>query len=541
MRLAFFVKIVLVLSLMFPLPLLAEEPADAEKEEAIIIAEDKPGREGTITVDFKDADIRNVVRVISYKGGVNIIAGSEVQGKVTTRLVDVPWETALDVILKTYGFGYEKKENIIRVSTIEKLRLEKEAIRQLVEADKQQMILINKVVELKYVDANDIKAALEKQLSPQGSITVFQKTTRAGWQKKGLGGKVIAREKAEGEEKMSKVLILSDILPVVEKMTKLIEELDVLPKQIMIEALIVEINANDEEKLGINWDVEATLTGSKIPSTFPFDKKQGARGKFFPSIDPGDRGEGGVFPAATDLNPDTPEEFFPYLSVTPASEFTTASAPFTFGSLSFIAMQSVLEAMVTDVHYNLLSNPKIMTLDNQEANILVGERYPLLKSEVTDAGTLRESLDHYEHIGIQLLVVPQIWEGNRVNMIIRPAVTSLGGSVTGSTGFTAPRITTREADTQVVIKSGETLVLGGLVKDQKTDTINKVPILGDIPLLGLLFRHKKTEVDKIELLVFITPRIVEDDAALTAYEKERLGKMLKRRSEEKWKSRKKKK
>ncbi|MBL7170766.1 MAG: type IV pilus secretin PilQ [Candidatus Omnitrophica bacterium] len=543
MRLAFFVKVVLILPLMFSLPLLAEEMADAEKEEAITILEDKPGREGTITVDFKDADIRNVLRVISYKGGVNIISAAEVKGRVSTRLVDVPWETALDVILKTYGFGYEKKENIIRVSTIEKLRLEKEAIRQLSEADKQQMAVINKVIELKYVDANDIKAAVEKQLSPQGSITVFQKTTRAGWQMMGLGGGAgaIARAGEAKKEEKSKTLIISDIPPVIEKITKLIEELDVLPKQIMIEALIVEINADDEEKLGINWDIEATLTGSKIPSTFPFDKKQGTRGKFFPSIDPSDRGEAQNFPAATDLNPTTPEEFFPYLptGTTLSGVAGTASTAFTFGSLSFAAMQSVLDAIVTDVHYNLLSNPKIMTIDNQEARILVGEKYPIIKVETTDAGTLLESVERYEDIGIQLLVVPQIWEGNRINMIIHPAVSSVGATVQGDT-ITPNRITTREADTQVVVKSGETLVIGGLVKDQKTDTINKVPILGDIPLLGLLFRHKKTEIDKIELLIFVTPRIVEDDAVLTAYEKERLGKMLKRRSEEKWESRKKK-
>jgi len=533
MRVNFFIKLIIVFSFLFSLPLLAEEPAEeqgAEKEEAIIVMEDKSGKEGTITVDFKDADIRNVIRVISYKGGVNIIAGSEVQGKVSTRLVDVPWETALDVILKTYGFGYEKKENIIRVSTIEKLRLEKEAIRQLTEADKQQMDVINKVIELKYVDANDIKTAVEKQLSPQGSITVFQKTTRAGWQKKDIGGEVIAREKAE--EKMSKVLIINDIAPAVKKITKLIEELDVLPKQIMIEALIVEINADDELKLGINWDIEAALTGGAVPTTWPFDKKEGTRGKFAPSIDPSLRGQGQTWPLASDLNPlvgPGHEEFFPWVS----------SGGFSFGSLSFAAMQSVLEAMVTDIHYNLLSNPKIMTLDNQEASILVGEKYPIIQTEVTDAGTLRESVERYEPIGIQLLVVPQIWEGNRINMIIHPAVSSLGAEVTGYT-IQPNRITTREAATQVVIKSGETLAIGGLVKDQKKDTIKKVPILGDIPLLGLLFRHKKTEVDKIELLIFVTPRIVEDEATLTAYEKERLGKMLKRCSEEKWESRKKK-
>jgi type II secretion system protein D len=397
------------------------------------------------------------------------------------------------------------------------------------------MAIINKVYELKYVDANDVKAAVEKQLSPQGSITVFQKTTRAGWQMMGLGGGVeeITRQGTTKKEEKSNVLIVSDIPPVIEKMDKLIGELDILPRQILINALIVEINTDDASKLGINWDIEGQLTGGAIPTTFPFDKKEGTRGKFAPSIDPSLRGQGQTWPEADDLNPLVTaghEEFWPWVS----------SSSFTFGSLSFTAMQSVLEAMVTDVHTNLLSNPRIMTLDNQEASILVGERYPILASEVTDSGTLRESLDRYESIGIQLLVLPQIWEGDRINMIIHPAVTALGGSVTGSTGFTAPRITTREADTQVVIKNGETLVMGGLVKDQRVDTINKVPILGDIPLLGLLFRHKETEVDKIELLVFVTPRIIGDEAALMDYETHALEKVLKKLPEKKWKAGKKK-
>lgn len=513
--------LIIAFSILFSLPVWAQ--GDVEKKEAITVAEAKRGKEATITVDFKDADIRNVLRVLSYKGGVNIIAGDEVKGTVTTRLIDVPWERALDVILKTYGFSYEKKDNIVRVTTIEKLRAEKQAVKELKEADKQQMAVINKVFELKYVDANDIKTVLERQLSPQGSITVFQKTTRAGWQMMGLGGGAgtISREGEAKKEEKSNVLIVSDIPPIVEKISKLIDELDVLPEQILIDALIVEINADDESRLGINWNIRADLQGAKVPTTFPFDKKEGTRGKFSPSIDPSNRGQGEEFPLASDLNPVVGpghEEFFPWIS---ASDFT-------FGSLSFTAMQSVLEAMATDIHTNLLSNPRILTLDNKEASILVGEKYPILNSEVTDYGTLRETLDHYESIGIQLLVLPQIWEGDRINMIIHPAVTELGGSVTGSTGFTAPRITTREADTQVVIKNGETLVIGGLIKDQKKDTISKVPILGDIPLLGLLFRHKKTEVDKIELLVFITPHIIEDEATLTRYEKETLEKISKR-------------
>lgn len=538
----FLIAVALSFYFLFAKPLLAQEeaPAEAVKEEAkeeagagsevITVAENVGGKEGTVTVDFNNADIRNVLRVLSYKGGVNIIAAEEVKGTVTSRLVDVPWETALNVILKTYGFAYEKSENIIRVTTIERLRSEKEAVRALSDADKQQMAVVNKVFELKYVDANDIKVALDKQLSPQGSITVFQKTTRAGWQLMGLTGgtQAATREGTTIKEEKSKVLIVSDIPPIVEKIAKLIEELDILPKQILVEALIVEVNADDESKLGIKWTATATLTGSKVPTTFPFIKSEGTRGKFSPTINPANRGvaSDSAFPTATATNPlANPgyEEFFPY----------TSSTAFTIGSLSFTAFQAVLEAMATDVHTNLLSNPKILTLDNQEASILVGERYPLLTSETTDQGTLRESLDHYEAIGIQLLVVPQIWEGDRVNMIIHPAVTSLGGTVTGSTGFTAPRITTREADTQVVIKDGETLVLGGLVKDEKKDTVYKVPILGDIPLLGLLFRHKKTEVDKIELLVFVTPRIVKEGQVLANYEKEKLGTVSKKLPEKK--------
>jgi general secretion pathway protein D len=148
-------------------------------------------------------------------------------------------------------------------------------------------------------------------------------------------------------------------------------------------------------------------------------------------------------------------------------------------------------------------------LDNQEATILVGEKYPILSTEVsgTDTTTTTTSLDYYQDIGIQLNVVPQICGGSKINMIIHPAVTSFTQTV-GTNAY--PRIITREAETQVIINNGDTLIIGGLIKDYESTSKIGVPWLSKIPLLGVLFRRDTGDVTKIELLIFITATIVDE-------------------------------
>ena len=164
---------------------------------------------------------------------------------------------------------------------------------------------------------------------------------------------------------------------------------------------------------------------------------------------------------------------------------------------------------------NLLSAPQITTLNNQEAAIMVGQKYPILKGEVEE-GILTTSLDYYQDIGIQLNVIPQISGDNQINMIVHPSVTSYSTTVDAYSGGDIvaqyPIILTREAETQVLINDGDAIVIGGLMKDVKSESVIGVPFLKDIPLLGLLFKRTTVNVEKIDLLIFISAHIVGPDS-----------------------------
>jgi type IV pilus assembly protein PilQ len=218
--------------------------------------------ESNITLDFKDADIQSVLRILSEKGNVNIVSAKDVVGTVTMRLADVPWQKALEVILKTYGYGYEKEGNIITVSPLDKLTEQKKAEKELSEIQP----VISEVFNLKYLDANDAKKVIEPQLSSRGKVTVVEVKGKKGWKfgevsaggtaAAGAGGKLTRAEK--GEESRSKTLVVSDIPPSMEKVREILAQIDVMPKQVLIETKIVEVNKDKLKDLGIEWGTGST-------------------------------------------------------------------------------------------------------------------------------------------------------------------------------------------------------------------------------------------------------------------------------------------
>ncbi len=189
-----------------------------------------------------------------------------------------------------------------------------------------------------------------------------------------------------------------------------------------------------------------------------------------------------------------------------------------FQKLTGTEFEAVLKALEDKSYANTLSAPHIMTLNNQEASILIGNKFPLIKATVsTETGTITgQSLDRYQDIGIQLNVVPQISGEGYINLIVHPAVSSYSQTVkaVSSTGVTMaeyPIIIIREAETQILIKDGETVVIGGLIKDVKNDARKGIPFLMDIPFLGIFFRRDYTTTTKVDLLVFLTARIVKEN------------------------------
>jgi len=459
------------------MPELPETPEVTSAEEVVEVVP------GYVTMDFKDADIHNVLRILSYKSGVNIIAGPQVRGKVTVRLVDVPWERALRVILETYDFGYERVGNIITVSPMERLTAKKKAEQELAEVQP----VVTKVFNLQYLDAGDVKEVLEPQLSPRGKITVLAQTGQRGWV---FGAEFGKRERVEKLKKVarSKTLVISDILPSLERIEKVIKEIDVRPQQVLIETRVVEVNRDKLLDIGFDWGTGA----DGLPSLLT---KRETTKTYYWTVDDDGYPIKATYDDLTTLPtldfPDKPRDLQKI-----GAQFLPGydtGLELLFQRLTGTKFEVLLRALEQEGEANILSAPRIMTLNNQEASILVGEKFPILKSEVED-GIPTTSLEYWQDIGIQLSVVPQISGDDHINMIVHPAVTSYTRYVEATAGAVVtakyPIIITREAETQVLIKDGETIVIGGLLKDVKSEILTGIPILSKIPILGFFFDER---------------------------------------------------
>ncbi|MFC1674359.1 secretin and TonB N-terminal domain-containing protein [Candidatus Omnitrophota bacterium] len=445
-----------------------------------------------VTLDFKEADINNVLKIISYKAGINIVTTPEVMGTVSVRLVDVHWEQALGAILKTHGFAYSKQGNIITVAPVEKLT---EIQQQEVQLEQVQPT-VTQVFTLKYIDSQDAKKAIEPQLSPRGKITVLEMTGQAGWE---FGADDMAKRKRLSEEELgrSKVLIVTDIPPVIDKIIAVVEQVDVRPVQVLIETRIIEVNKDYLRDIGFDWGTgsggatSSTLTGVDAAKSGYGDAQMKIAGNLLGSQV-------------------TPAGFGASASTIAGTEPFNTGLSLLFQKLSGTQFEILIHALEEDVDTNTLSAPRIMALNNQEATILIGTRYPILKQDTTTSGSnavTTITLDYYQDIGIQLNVVPQVGANNYINMVVHPAVTSYTQTL-GTSPALYPIIETREAETRVLMEDGETVVIGGLLKDVKTKNRQGIPFLSKIPLLGVLFSRDTVDLEKIDLLIFITARII---------------------------------
>jgi len=499
---------------------------------------------GNVTFDFKDADINNVLKIISYKSGINIVTTPDVIGNVSVRLSDVPWETAMDIILKTYGFGYQRQGNVILVTKLENVAK--------IAAEEPLQV---EIITLKFLDAQDAQKILIPLLSPRGKISVLYTRGQKGWQfgtfkigreaaanqslvKEAVGAtksEAVSYEKnAAGETVMkkaefdpaikSKMLVITDTASTLDKIRNVIlPKLDIKPKQVLIETKIIEVNRDKLRDIGLDWGL-----GSSTAATTNAITTQGA------GSGTATGGHSGTI--ATTTNPLVPSLFGPATTTILGYEPYNAGAEFIFQKLTGTKFEAVIHALEDDANTNTLSAPSIFTLDNQEASILVGFHTPILESTVTAGtnganATVTQTLDYYQEIGIRLNVVPQISEEGYVNMIIHPSITSTDSSVLAtstagadSTVTRYPIIDVREVQTQVLLKDGETIVIGGLLKDVKGKEYIGIPFLKDLPWIGQLFGRQTNTITKIDLLIFIKAKIINEGE----YTQEELARLEKR-------------
>ncbi len=413
-------------------------------------------QEGNVSLDFKDADIKNVLRILAYKSGVNIVAGPEVTGPVTIQLDNVPWQRALEVILSTYGYGYDQKGNIITVTTIEDLKKRREDARLL----SDQEPLTTKTFVLNYAKVADVIKSIGTMKTSRGTINYDERTN---------------------------TLIVRDTVANVELISGVLKTLDSTTPQVLIEAKIIETTLSNKENMGVDWTAQITLSGAKLPTTFPF-----------------------VSEATSKM---VPYQFVksPAGASQPQAGAPTSATDFAYGTLNFAQLQMVLQLLKTRTDTNILSNPRIVTLDNQKANINVGSQYPIPTYTFNEQqARLQVSGWEYKDIGIQFNVTPHVNRAGYVTLEIEPKVTDILDYVTVE-NTQLPRLSNESAKTNVMVKDGETLVIAGLVKNKTDDVKTKVPFLGDIPIVGYVFQKSNKTVSKTELLLFLTPHIITSD------------------------------
>lgn len=396
-----------------------------------------------ITLDFKDADIRDILRVLSLKSGLNIVYGDDVRGTVTVHLDKVSFQDAMNIILKISGYAYEEiTPNVIKISTPSKIA-----------KDKAIALTITKVLPLKYSQADNITGILTPLLTSQGKIQIDSRTNS---------------------------LVVTDIPENLNKIEGMIVLLDVETRQVMIEAQIVEINSSDLLDLGINWKL---------------DKNTGTTDDYLGSGNDPVLMDGYVGKGKGDsIN----------LDIQAGAESLTGGirGDISWGTImNDMSLQLALRALDQEGKGKVLSNPKIITVSNREAKILVGDKVPYKITTVSAEGQTEST--GYIDVGIKLLVIPIVNPDNKITLKVHPEV-----SFVKEFREEGPWVSTREADTEVLVRSGETIVIGGLIKEEETEAMSKIPLLGDLPVLGYLFSRKESRKEKTELIVFITPTLL---------------------------------
>lgn len=425
----------------------AKEVAEAKEPEALVEGK-YTGKK--ISLDFQDADIVPIFRLISDISGYNIVVSPEVKGRLTMKLINVPWDQALDLILKTFSLGKSVDGNIIRIAPLSVFAKESEEKAKAKEAEVKAEPLETRFFSISYADVSVVEKAIKdsKILTTRGSISVDKRTSS---------------------------LTVKDVPSVFPQVENLLATLDKPTPQVLIEARIVEVNTSDTRDLGIQW-------GLKLSATNTLTSIGGLSGL-------------GAGPFTGDN----------YLVDFPSGASAGSGSGFKFGILNpakTMGLDLQLSALETAGKGKIISNPKIMTVDNIEAKISQGDSIPIRK--LTTEGTISTE---YKDFTLELGVTPHIAPDKTIALKITTKKEEPDWTHVSLEG--APASKKKEASTNVIIRDGETVVIGGVFKTSRQDTETGVPGLMRIPVLGWLFKDKKTIDETSEMLIFITPRIVE--------------------------------
>jgi type IV pilus assembly protein PilQ len=412
------------------------EPAPVAEE---VMAQEPKYVGQKISLVFDDADIRKILQLIAEVSELNIIASDEVKGTISLRLIDVPWDQALDLIMDIKGLGMIREGNVARILPKAQLRAAEEA--QLTAARNKERLedLVTETINVSYTNLANVSAPSKELLTERGKIT---------------------------EDTRNKKLIIKDIPSVVAEVRKMVAILDMPERQVMIEARIVQAQSNFVRNLGISWNL-----------TYGAD-----------SSGPWDPSKGGISGGGNFL-------------IDPAIGNAGLGTSLTFGRLGIdsTVLDLRLAALETSGAGKTVSTPRVATLNGQAASIKQGTKIPYQSS---GADGLPKT--EFAEANLELVVTPEINPDNSIILDIK----ATNSTPTTVEGADAPAINTREATTKLLVRDGDTTVIGGIFVEDENNSETGIPLLRRIPLLGHLFKSTTKSTNRSELLVFITPRIV---------------------------------
>ncbi|MFV5641213.1 type IV pilus secretin PilQ [Acinetobacter oleivorans] len=440
-----------------------------------------------LSLDFQDIEVRRVLQLLADFTGINMVAADSVQGNITLRLKDVPWDQALDIILKTKNLDKRRNGNVIWIAPVaELIKAEDDEAKALAQTIKLAPIQTD-YIRLNYAKAADVLKLIEDTRDGKGAVA----NRTANSDSLALESLLSSRGSAVADTRTN-TLIINDTAQNIDKIRKMVDLLDVQVKQVMVEARIVRASTSFTKELGVKWGILSQgitnnnnlLVGGSETTLWNLRKpeKDSTTGGYKYTIERPDN-----------LNVD--------LGVTSAG---ASSIAFSLISMSDFMLDLELSALQADGYGEVISTPKVMTTDKQTAKVATGQQVPYQTAVTSGTGTTATT--SFKDALLSLDVTPSITPDGKIQMKLDISKDSVAGEAPNGELI----LNKNNINTNVLVNNGETVILGGVFEQTTSNSQTKVPFFGDIPVLGHLFRKDVKSDDKQELLIFVTPRIVND-------------------------------
>jgi type IV pilus assembly protein PilQ len=455
-----------------------------------------------LSLNFQNVEVRSVLQVIADFTGLNIITSDTVQGNLTLRLKDIPWDQALDIILQTKGLDMRKNGNVVLVAPREELALkEKQQLENAAQISQLEPMQLESF-QLNYMKAGDFANMLSTNRQQQFGLGAGQTATTGGQ------GSILSQRGVAFVDPRSNILFVQDTPSKLEEVRRIIRQLDVPIRQVLIEARIVVAGDSFSRALGVRFGAQTAITfnnrryalgqGGSL-ATQPVVRTEGDRLIRETRTQTPFEAASGI---ATVGYSDSPQLNVNLPVTNPAGQL--ALTLINLGSGNLINLE--LSALETDNRGKVVSSPRVITADNQKAHIEQGTEIPY----VTPGSANSPATVSFKKAVLRLDVTPQITPDNRIIMTVEVRKDQVGQFVQLGGGFQVPSIDTRNVTTQIAVNNGDTAVIGGIYEETLRNEVDKVPWLGDLPVLGYLFKTTTKSSEKTELLIFLTPRVVRE-------------------------------